>query len=170
MARSRGQAVLEAIAADGITDVVAQCIAFMPSGQLSQGSGEEFRKVVRIRPAQDSGEIFEPDLWRFGSSRPRRPPKQTTLLLSASTLLFSHPRMPKNTTDKATHPTGSYPQANHCSQGRSSTKAKSNWWARSFRLICLRRTTLRCSLAKAVKSVKPSIKINICTNMAPGSW
>ena len=81
---------------------------------------------------------------------------------------FSRPVCQRATSPKTPTPKCVYPLWNHWSQGRSSSSAKSSWWARALRVSSPTRTNWLCS-AKAVKSVKAKIKMSICTSIEVGS-
>ena len=74
----------------------------------------------------------------------------------------------KNTFPKRPTPKDPYPLWNHWFQGRFSSSAKSNWWARALRVRSPVRTNWLCR-AKAVKRVKPKIRMSICTSIEVGS-
>ena len=66
-------------------------------------------------------------------------------------------------------PTVPHPLWNHRSQGKSSSNAKSNSLASALAVSSPRRTSLLCNSAKAVNSMKPTSKINICASIETAS-
>ena len=68
-----------------------------------------------------------------------------------------------------TTPQMRHPLANHCSQGKSCSNARSSSLARALAPKAPRRTSLLWSSAKALNRVKPNSRISICASIETGS-
>jgi len=137
--------------------------------QQRKAGFQQFRKPLRT---EISGEqlLKEPAAaWTDRFARPGLARKETTPPLSPSCLLFRGRQVKEQRSRKAPIPQCVYPLWNHWSQGRSSSRAKSSWWARALRVSSPTRTNWLWQ-AKAVKSVKAKIRMSICTSIEVESW
>ena len=133
-----------------------------PSGNATQKiPAQQSRKVV-----SNSGWVRDPG--KFATPAEGRRQRETTVLLFLAPDPFRRVSLSKNLHEQ-NRPVMRQPLANHCSQGKSCSNARSSSLVRALAFKAPRRTNLLWSWTKAVNSVKPSSKINICASIETGS-